>query len=359
MAGCGALLLRSLWETDRLDPNWTKSNSTPSATYNNTILYTGRELDIATGLYYYRARYYDAALERFVSRDPAQADINLYRYCSNGPTDGADPSGDDEILEHQLQSIANDLATMRSYQAGTSQAQAYSAKYYNAAAQTAKKMYERISLGGWWMGEKLASALMDNWLKGAPKDPYRIDDCAHRAINNKTGPYQSLEARLTEWARKQSATSGKFDTGMLSALDNAPWIYVYATRGEFYHSLGGFEVKFEGTWERSGDIVRFTGLWSLQDRYCWKPGLTANVDGSVVPDDYALMVEAKYGARPFNVVGSWTGTIEFDLANPAPLPYPGFDPMKPNPGSAAAPPTSSSASNPSPSPTPRPWYRPW
>jgi RHS repeat-associated protein len=33
-------------------------------------LYTGRLLDTLTGLYYYRARFYDAVLERFVNRDP-------------------------------------------------------------------------------------------------------------------------------------------------------------------------------------------------------------------------------------------------------------------------------------------------
>ena len=37
----------------------------------NTLFYTGHELDAATGLYYMRARYYDPALGRFISRDPS------------------------------------------------------------------------------------------------------------------------------------------------------------------------------------------------------------------------------------------------------------------------------------------------
>jgi RHS repeat-associated protein len=32
--------------------------------------YTGREFDEETGLYYCRARYYDAAIGRFISEDP-------------------------------------------------------------------------------------------------------------------------------------------------------------------------------------------------------------------------------------------------------------------------------------------------
>ena len=36
----------------------------------NDLLYTGREYDRDTGLYYYRARYYDPEIGRFISEDP-------------------------------------------------------------------------------------------------------------------------------------------------------------------------------------------------------------------------------------------------------------------------------------------------
>ena len=36
----------------------------------NSFRYTGREFDTETGLYYYRARYYDPAAGRFISEDP-------------------------------------------------------------------------------------------------------------------------------------------------------------------------------------------------------------------------------------------------------------------------------------------------
>ncbi|MBN1588128.1 MAG: RHS repeat-associated core domain-containing protein, partial [Pirellulales bacterium] len=58
--------------------------------------YTGRPLDEAIGLYNYRARWYDAALSRFVSEDPiglAGGDPNLYRYCGNDLMNAVDPSG--------------------------------------------------------------------------------------------------------------------------------------------------------------------------------------------------------------------------------------------------------------------------
>jgi RHS repeat-associated protein len=58
--------------------------------------YTGREND-GTGLYYYRARYYQSGLQRFISEDPLEyrgGDANLYAYVTNGPTNLVDPSGE-------------------------------------------------------------------------------------------------------------------------------------------------------------------------------------------------------------------------------------------------------------------------
>lgn len=58
--------------------------------------YTGREWDKETGLYYYRARYYDPMEGRFISMDPISfqgGDVNLYGYTGNNPINFTDPSG--------------------------------------------------------------------------------------------------------------------------------------------------------------------------------------------------------------------------------------------------------------------------
>ena len=56
--------------------------------------FTGREND-GTGLYYYRARYFNPSLGRFISEDPAglRGGANSYAYVGNDPTDATDPSG--------------------------------------------------------------------------------------------------------------------------------------------------------------------------------------------------------------------------------------------------------------------------
>ena len=57
--------------------------------------FTGREWDAETGLYYYRARYYDPKIGRFITQDPIgfAGGVNLYTYVNNNPVRYADPLG--------------------------------------------------------------------------------------------------------------------------------------------------------------------------------------------------------------------------------------------------------------------------
>jgi RHS repeat-associated protein len=65
-------------------------------TVDNPYLFTGRELDLESGLYHYRARAYDPETGRFLQEDPlgfAAGDLNLYRYVLNDPVNLVDPFG--------------------------------------------------------------------------------------------------------------------------------------------------------------------------------------------------------------------------------------------------------------------------
>ena len=66
-----------------------------SGTITNPFQYTGREFDSESGLYYYRARYYDPVIGRFLSEDPlgSNPEPNLYAYVNNSPVGSVDPSG--------------------------------------------------------------------------------------------------------------------------------------------------------------------------------------------------------------------------------------------------------------------------
>ena len=65
-------------------------------TLDKNYTYTGREWNKEAGLYYYRARFYDAEVGRFISKDPigfAGGDVNLYSYVGQNPVNFADPMG--------------------------------------------------------------------------------------------------------------------------------------------------------------------------------------------------------------------------------------------------------------------------
>jgi len=57
--------------------------------------FTGRESESLTGLLYYRARFYDPQLGRFISEDPINlgGGINFYAYVAGNPVNLVDPLG--------------------------------------------------------------------------------------------------------------------------------------------------------------------------------------------------------------------------------------------------------------------------
>ncbi len=76
--------------TRTYDPWGALTNSSTGSGY----AFTGREWDNEAGLYYYRARYYDPTVGRFVSEDPLPgSSVDSYEYVRNNPLSLSDPSG--------------------------------------------------------------------------------------------------------------------------------------------------------------------------------------------------------------------------------------------------------------------------
>jgi RHS repeat-associated protein len=69
--------------------------TTSGASTTSAFGFTGREAD-GTGLYYYRARYFDPRLQRFIAEDPIgfeSGSYNLHEYVANDPQNRTDPLG--------------------------------------------------------------------------------------------------------------------------------------------------------------------------------------------------------------------------------------------------------------------------
>ncbi len=66
--------------------------------------YTGREFDSESGLYHYRARYYDSVAGRFLQKDSRglnRGEWNLYQYVLNNPVNLDDPLGEFPRRSHR------------------------------------------------------------------------------------------------------------------------------------------------------------------------------------------------------------------------------------------------------------------
>jgi RHS repeat-associated protein len=88
------------YEYDAFGNSFTKQGTTP-----NNYLYRGEQFDSDLGLYYLRARYYNPATGRFLSRDPLDgqakipASLHKYLYANGDPINGIDPMGREDMFE--------------------------------------------------------------------------------------------------------------------------------------------------------------------------------------------------------------------------------------------------------------------
>jgi RHS repeat-associated protein len=89
----GTLAARYQWDA------WGNLRSTSGAS-ENPFGFTGHERDEGTGLYYARARFYDAEVGRFLSEDPFEGEaetppsLHRYLYAYGNPTVFVDPTGE-------------------------------------------------------------------------------------------------------------------------------------------------------------------------------------------------------------------------------------------------------------------------
>ena len=110
-------------------------NEQNNSIYENVFKFNAKELDDASGLYYYSARYYDPKLSIFLSVDPLAEQFvgwTPYHYVHNNPINMIDPTGMEG--EGWIESYTKDGQAMLTYD-----------KEIDTKKQAIKKGYKNVS----------------------------------------------------------------------------------------------------------------------------------------------------------------------------------------------------------------------
>ncbi|MDD5035616.1 MAG: DNA/RNA non-specific endonuclease [Methylococcaceae bacterium] len=160
--------------------------------------YTGREPD-ASGLMYYRARYYDPGIGRFISRDPIglAGGINRYAYVGSNPINFNDPEG---LLVNQVSNafdagktyFSNNPGVAADIGVGFTPAGVY-ADIYGAA--TGKTLFGGQDLSGWERGLGLIPGVSE--LAGVVRGVNKVDNIVYGQLDNLGRP-TGVSATITQ-----------------------------------------------------------------------------------------------------------------------------------------------------------------
>jgi RHS repeat-associated protein len=189
--------------------------------------FSGEQTD-ATGLQYLRARYYNTAIGRFLSRDPSGVESNLYVYASANPINLVDPTGN--VPEPPTLGMSSFLFCIG----------IHTATKGNMPTITAQEAVDICRMGF----NKLAWLGMTFNLEGLPKSAH---DLFGMFLYEPVGSPDWLIFDATEPLTQELAASTLIN-------DVRNWFYIGGDRGEFteptYHggdTDGLILYKFGGT----------------------------------------------------------------------------------------------------------------
>jgi RHS repeat-associated protein len=212
--------------------------------------FTGREWDAESGLYFYRMRYYDPKVGRFISRDPLgieSGEANPYVYALNNPPNWIDPlglavdapgtweslipvwgSGKQAIHDFQCGNwgwgLFNSAMAVSDLFLLKSLATAAGKGLWKTGSHTWSATSKWLTKTGWreTPGQHMHHWLLHrnegigkyapNWLKNQPWNLMPMDSATHTAVHgggpNAYGPWGKFWNGTPGWAKAAGASAG-------------------------------------------------------------------------------------------------------------------------------------------------------
>jgi len=129
-------------------PNGTTTRS--SSSYTNYFAFTGRYYHSSFDIYYFRARYYDPVLGRFISRDPLGFVDGFSLYAGGFAANDVDPFGLKVVTACDISKFLNDKLGKVPEPQKVSSARSGKTVYYHShtvGEEGSKSRYNKILLG--------------------------------------------------------------------------------------------------------------------------------------------------------------------------------------------------------------------
>ncbi len=240
--------------------------------------YTGRERDADSGMLFYRARFYDPQIGRFVSEDPIglAGGINEYSYTSNNPASRKDPSGLYEIDVHyyltyflalktgcfteweamdiaiENQRTDEDESTKPGY--GDTEQQRMQNRVFHALSEDAVEGVDSPLL---WQGAMNEQSGSHKWIG---RDTHYLQDTfSHAGFTDDVVGHSPLNFSLVTWSGWGDHSNDKTatDPGRARRMAYATWA-VLARYGQIKGSCA-CDPKWDNTWwKQIDDFINVT-----------------------------------------------------------------------------------------------------
>jgi RHS repeat-associated protein len=210
--------------------------------------YTGQEEDYETGLYYYKARFYDPGIGRFLQADSmmdtsSMSGMNLYMYVDGNPIKNRDPSGNNAFW-HMFGQIVKGVLKAGDYKNFTATNADHGAKWAAKAIVGGLK----------WAGTSMGNGAI--WISKTPSQT-KYNDAIGRIS------YNYLTSNMTPEEFLKMYFLGSFLSGYFNKTDEA-WF------GGNYSGPGGNHDQFQ---------------YFTQKAEFWKPILFAKITSALLGID--------------------------------------------------------------------------